>query len=160
MTLGAAEAFVFAVLMVIWSQRGLEEKANLGKDRACAHGPENKVRSTYHLKQIGPTHAYQPTTHLHHPELPTQLHHPELRISPSRQDTTLEWIEFFAGRAEATRMIQYAGYSVAKLDLNYAHDKADAALRSKKFSTRHTKKCVMDLCSPEGLAWLVCKFMH
>ncbi|CAK9045371.1 Uncharacterized protein SCF082_LOCUS25635 [Durusdinium trenchii] len=75
-------AFVFAVLMVIWSQRGLEEKANLGKDRACAHGPENK-------------------------------------------DTTLEWIEFFAGRAEATRMMQYAGYSVAKLDLNYAHDKAD-----------------------------------
>ena len=68
---------------------------------------------------------------------------------------TLQWVEFFGGRAEATRMMWYAGYSVAKLDLNYAHDKADAAQRAKNFSTRHAKKCVMDLCSPEGLAWLV-----
>ncbi|CAK8985362.1 unnamed protein product [Durusdinium trenchii] len=53
---------------------------------------------------------------------------------------TLQWVEFFGGRAEATRMMWYAGYSVAKLDLNYAHDKADAAQRAKNFSTRHAKK--------------------
>ena len=33
----AAEVFVFAVLMVIWSQRGLEAKGKLGKDYSCAH---------------------------------------------------------------------------------------------------------------------------
>lgn len=57
------------------------------------------------------------------------------------QEPGLSWVEFFAGKAEATRMFKLAGYRVAKLDIEY--------MREYKGYFNP-----MDLCSPAGMACL------
>lgn len=58
-----------------------------------------------------------------------------------QDDITFNWVEFFAGRAEATRMFQCSGYKTAKLDVIY-------------MKAKDLKMNPMDITSDAGLAIL------
>lgn len=71
------------------------------------------------------------------------------RTSFVLQDSgNLQWVEFFAGEAQATRMHAFAGFQVAKLDIAYM-SAADAA---------HANP--MDLLTDAGFAFLDCKIIR
>ena len=53
------------------------------------------------------------------------------------------WIEMFAGKAEATRVMRYGGHHAAKLDLKY-HEALPG------------KQNYMDILTPAGFAYLFC----
>ena len=38
---------------------------------------------------------------------------------PLQEVVPLQWVEFFAGKAEATRMFKENGFQTARLDINY-----------------------------------------
>ena len=65
--------------------------------------------------------------------------HPPIFISA--QEATFQWVEFFTGQAQATRMMKFAGMRTARLDLLYMEAK-----------TNHPNP--MDLNSPPGMAFL------
>lgn len=60
----------------------------------------------------------------------------------------LQWVEFFAGEAQATRMHAFGGFKVAKLDIEYM-SAADSA---------HANP--MDLLTDPGMAFLDCKIIR
>ncbi|CAE7277616.1 unnamed protein product [Symbiodinium pilosum] len=55
------------------------------------------------------------------------------------QGAKLSWVEFFAGRAEATRVMRLSGRTAAKVDVLY-------------HTARHGKMNYMDINSPAGMA--------
>ena len=57
------------------------------------------------------------------------------------QGAKLSWVEFFAGRAEATRVMRLSGRTAAKVDLLY-------------HTACHGKMNYMDINSPAGMALL------
>lgn len=57
----------------------------------------------------------------------------------------LQWIEFFAGRAEATRMFHQHSYRTGRLDINY--------MRPGKSGMNP-----MDLLSDSGFGFLGCNY--
>ena len=56
-----------------------------------------------------------------------------------------QWVEFFAGAAEATKAFKGKGYHTARLDLLYMKEPAPPRLNP------------MDICTPGGFALLRCK---
>lgn len=56
-----------------------------------------------------------------------------------------QWVEFFAGKAEATRMFSYGGYRAGKLDLMYMEARDEG----------HQNP--MDLTSDAGMGWFAGK---
>ena len=63
-----------------------------------------------------------------------------------QETAPLQWIEFFAGKAEATRAMQQKGLRTAKLDLMYMNPKEGMN--------------PMDLLSDGGMGCLGCAFMQ
>ena len=62
---------------------------------------------------------------------------------PSSKDSyDLQWVEFFAGRGEATRSFQCGGYRAARLDLLYMRPQNPKGMNP------------MDLTSDAGMAML------
>lgn len=59
----------------------------------------------------------------------------------------LQWVEFFAGKAEATRKFKEAGYHVGRLDINYMEAEVN---------------CMnpMDLLSDAGFGFLGCMYFR
>ena len=64
-----------------------------------------------------------------------------IRTTAACQD--LKWIEFFAGRAEATRAHKLAGYTSAKLDINFFTEPE---------GTRGSGNNYYDILTPAGFA--------
>lgn len=58
-----------------------------------------------------------------------------------QDNAQLEWVEFFAGQAEATKMFHRFGYSTARLDINYMSETSQA-------------QNPMDLTTDSGMAYL------
>lgn len=71
--------------------------------------------------------------------------HIKLHPSASAQEATFQWIEFFAGQAQATRMMKFAGMRTARLDLLY-------------MEAKNNRPNPMDLNSPPGMAFLDCVY--
>lgn len=67
--------------------------------------------------------------------------------SPSQESRPLQWIEFFAGKAEATRMFRQHGFDSAKLDIQYMKANGDGMNP-------------MDLCTDAGFAFLGWSFRN
>lgn len=63
-------------------------------------------------------------------------------VPPSKDPVGLQWVEFFAGRGEATRSFQCGGFRAARLDLIYMRPKNPNEMNP------------MDLTSDAGMAIL------
>ena len=50
------------------------------------------------------------------------FHHLLTLTTFSSWQAGLSWVEFFAGKAEASRMFEWAGHRTAKLDIEYMRD--------------------------------------
>ena len=67
-----------------------------------------------------------------------------------------QWVEFFAGKAEATRMFREAKYRTGRLDINYMRPRdtgfnpmdlcSDAGFGLLGIKVRFNKQFVVDLC--------------
>lgn len=64
---------------------------------------------------------------------------PEISAAVGPPEATFQWIEFFAGQAQATRMMKFAGMRTARLDLLY-------------MEAKNNRPNPMDLNSPPGMA--------
>lgn len=68
-------------------------------------------------------------------------HNQQITFRVHRQEG-LQWVEFFAGKAEATRMMRYGGLRSAKLDITY-------------MEAEPGRQNPMDLTTDSGMAFLV-----
>ena len=60
-------------------------------------------------------------------------------VSVMQDNGSIQWMEFFAGQAEATRMFDYGGFKTAKLDIMY-------------MSAEKGRQNPMDLTTDAGMA--------
>lgn len=113
---------VFAVLLILWSEAGAFQDIGI-QDRFW----ENVVTGVIILDEPANQHDTQPTS-------------PE-------ESGNFQWLEFFAGQAEATRSFQYGGYRTGRLDLLYMQPENPEDMNP------------MDICTDAGMATLGCKMV-